>query len=258
MFKKLIKTMLIPSVILSISYSCESETSANNQESTDVHNISAARTTSEINSDLLFKITGTTSIEKISENGENQQFRLIANEKVVNNFGFNLNEISVDIQDESSSKIIKFSTSQTGLQSEISYSFSTDDSKKVIDLTSDTVVDDAYLDNERNNVKYQIALLILTKIEETSRSENGVLFKINNSENLAKKSCERTITSIRYTKSSASNHVTSATNSFIAAHPDCHRVDGVDAGCLWADYGCAATQSIECTGGGCSVGYGAL
>lgn len=127
------------------------------------------------------------------------------------------------------------------MQSEISYSFSTDDSKKVIDLTSDTVVDDAYIDNERNNVKYQIALLILTKIEETSRSENGVLFKINNSENLAKKSCERTITSIRYTKSSASNHVTSATNSFIAAHPDCHRVDGVDAGCLWADCGCAAT-----------------
>ncbi len=261
MFKKLIKAVLVPSIIMSIFYSCENEIISSSQESssTSKMNTQDKISTNEINQDLLSTITGITAIEKISNNERGQEFRLIATSKVVNNYGFDLNDLTVFLQEDINSKTIKFSTNENGLQSEIFYYFSTDsNSKKAIDLTNKQIIDETYLDDEKNNVKYQIALLVLTKIEEGNIKENGFIFNANNSNSLSKKACERTITSLRYSRSSASNHVKSATDKFIAEHPDCKRVDGVDAGCLWEDYGCVATQAISCSGGGCTQGYGQL
>lgn len=63
--------------------------------------------------------------------------------------------------------------------------------------------------------------------------------------------CRKTAVSFRTSRSSASEHVTKFANDYIKTHPDCRKIYGVDAGCLWEDYGCMATQEIECTGSSC-------
>lgn len=70
--------------------------------------------------------------------------------------------------------------------------------------------------------------------------------------------CERTIISLRTTETRAISHVNSATDEFLKEHKDCKRIYGIDSGCIWGGYGCIATQSITCTGGGCNVSYGQL
>ena len=63
--------------------------------------------------------------------------------------------------------------------------------------------------------------------------------------------CRKTVVSFRKTRSSASENVGTFAKTFIKTHPDCKLIYGVDSGCLWEDYGCFATQELECTGNSC-------
>jgi hypothetical protein len=63
--------------------------------------------------------------------------------------------------------------------------------------------------------------------------------------------CELTAVSFNTTRSRANEGVTRFSDDFIKKHKDCHKIFGVDAGCLWEDYGCVATQSIKCNGESC-------
>lgn len=116
--------------------------------------------------------------------------------------------------------------------------------------------------NSLNNIEETKLLIVLILFNEVSRSESGLLIrKGKSSSNLRTTvlaSCSRTIMALRTTKSRAMAYITSATNDFIKAHPDCKKVFGIDSGCLWGDYGCVATQELSCSGGGCDVSYGSL
>lgn len=64
-------------------------------------------------------------------------------------------------------------------------------------------------------------------------------------------SCDRTIVSIRNSKSASEHHVAEAVTDFLEDHEDCQTIYGVDTGCLWGDYICISSQSIRCSGATC-------
>jgi hypothetical protein len=70
--------------------------------------------------------------------------------------------------------------------------------------------------------------------------------------NKAYYTCTYTAASFRSSRSSATYHVNKFVNTYLSTHTDCKRLYGVDAGCLWGDYGCVATQEIECNGASCN------
>ena len=74
--------------------------------------------------------------------------------------------------------------------------------------------------------------------------------KSDNNQVLA--SCYYVASSFRYTKSSSVGHLNAFVDSYLASHKDCHKVFGVDSGCLWGDYGCVSTQEIHCHGASCN------
>jgi hypothetical protein len=113
-----------------------------------------------------------------------------------------------------------------------------------------------------NNLEETKLLTVLTLFNEVRSSDSQTLTadvkKSISTREAKSQSCDRTIMSVRSTRSSAISNATTATNTFIKAHPDCHTVYGVDSGCIFEDYGCVATQSVSCSGGGCDVSYGEL
>lgn len=50
----------------------------------------------------------------------------------------------------------------------------------------------------------------------------------------------------QYTRSAAEYELNAYVDVFLGNNTNCSRKYGVDAGCLWEDYACVATQAIEC------------
>lgn len=51
---------------------------------------------------------------------------------------------------------------------------------------------------------------------------------------------------MQYTRSAAEYELNAYVDRFLSENTNCSRKYGVDAGCLWEDYSCIATQEIEC------------
>ncbi len=187
-------------------------------------------------------------------NDSKSTYKIIASSKIVNNYEINLNEITFELTDLkndfllSLTSISNIDVLQSFPETKIKLS-----NNSIIDVNTNTIISNEELEsNEKLSVQVLVSLIIFNEIK------NPDLIK-NSDEFLSKaKACDRTIAHIGTTKSGSTAAVTTATNTFILANPDCSTVGGVDSGCIWGDYGCIATQEIHCTGGGCKVKFGKL
>lgn len=136
------------------------------------------------------------------------------------------------------------------------YKFGND--KSIVDLTNNKIVDDFYFNDTRLSTKLTLSIVLIDLLESNNFSEEMEDEFDNNYLYGRAEGCSRTITSIRYTRSSAEYHVNEATNTYLNENPGCERVYGVDSGCVWEDYGCVASQEIRCTGSGCDTVIGVL
>lgn len=209
---------------------------------------------------------GINSILETSKNTSISTFEIIAKAKIINNIEFNLNLIKLNVkEDDKNINLILL------VNEKLKYSFILDKKTKLIykSVNNRIISFENFVKDKKDETYFAIAMVLLDNIKNAgknavlnSKIENNNLSNPNNSPIGNKLSvlpegeeggCERTIMSIRTTESSAISHVNSATATYIEDHPDCKKIYGVDTGCLWGGYGCVATQSIKCTGGGCDI-----
>lgn len=112
--------------------------------------------------------------------------------------------------------------------------------------------DAASVEQLNDNQIAMLSLLTIAYLELTDKSLPR-LEKDKDAQNIKTEDykCRKTVVSFRTTRSSASENVSNFAKTFIKTHPDCRLIYGVDSGCLWEDYGCFATQELECTGNSC-------
>lgn len=200
------------------------------------------------------KSLGIVSINKAFVADTKTEYKIVANPKVVNDFNINLNDVVYEITEingEINLHLYKNLDINGNLQfPDLKFKLS---NGIIIDLQNNIQINDQELEaNDKLHLQVLISMIILNEIKNPQSNI------ANNDFQGRLKSCDRTIAAIRSSRSSATNGVNSATNRFITGHADCTRVNGVDAGCIWGDYGCVASQEIHCTGGGCDVSYGSL
>lgn len=223
--------------------------------------ISSCRNENEINRESDNSVNLVNQLDKVVENtvspdifnihsikylnGESgvYKYSIKAFDKVINNFKVNLDGVDLEVRIHNDEKIIKINNDQLGSNINIQYFFS---KEKTIDLSNGRNVNEEYLNDSKNNTKYTIASVLLHYLLKNSLE--GGDFDIKG---IFNRSCSRTITSLRYTRSSAEDHVNAATNNFIASNPSCRRIHAVSVGCLWEDFGCVAVQEISCSGRVC-------
>lgn len=184
------------------------------------------------------------------------EYRLFGISATINENKINLNDFMVKV--ENSNEGSEIFTIYTNKKEEFcSYKFN---NLEIFDIKLSKKVNNKYLEFENNNLKALIMLLIYSEIksqEFLKFSQNKIdetINEINAFESLTQRGggCNRTITLIRYTESSAIYHVQQATQTFLEDHSDCSTLYGVDSGCLWGGYGCVATQQIHCSGSTCN------
>ncbi|MFN7686579.1 MAG: hypothetical protein ACK5OP_02505 [Sphingobacteriales bacterium] len=192
---------------------------------------------------------------EIEDNGFEKIASLQGRLKTINSLPYDLNNSTFSIKYQGNQIAISLICPDGNKQSGMKYILNSLD-KSIVDATTNEKINLNDLSIEEST-SLTISLIIYNEIE------NRYAERIDLSSNsyvqaLSAGGCDRVIASIRYTRSSATDHVKTATNNFIQAHPDCFTVHGVDAGCVWGDYGCVATQEIHCNGSGCDVPYGRL
>lgn len=180
-------------------------------------------------------------------------YSIEADAKIVNNYMINLDDakLTVESLSTSSKKLIlvyKSNDSKNKLTYILNDSIYTIFKK----VGNNQIPSSNLISDTTEEIKLFICLALFNEI---SSSNADIITKQINSERVA---CSRTIISLQSTRSSATSNVTTTTDAFIKAHPDCKKEYGVDAGCVWEDYLCMATQSIICNGTGCDVPYGGL
>lgn len=202
-----------------------------------------------------YELIGISYIEKIKD--QKSTYVIHSIKKTLNGYNYNLDGLNVIVDSDPDYNRIQIipDGKENGLQEKISYIFFKKDPNKNRDLILNEIVDDNYLDDEKKTAQYIIASIILSSIDNKSFESEFVKY-----DNITEggKVCDRIIASIRISRSNAIGHLNSAVKNFLSQHSDCHTVYGVDSGCLWEDYLCVASQSIQCNGGGCDAKYGSL
>lgn len=208
----------------------------------------------ETNEDSFLQKIGVVLVSKIN-NGE---YKLYGCQKIINDTYANLENYIVKLKlDSDGYEILSLINPE---YKELDFKFAFKDCK-IIDFKTKKVVDENYLsDSDKNNLVFIISV-IYTEIKKneftkefksvTSKHFNDILIEARQDIN-TRSACNRTISSIQYTRSRTEASLILTTRNFLSSHTDCRHIYGMDSGCLWGDYGCVATQEIECSGSTCS------
>jgi len=198
--------------------------------------------------------SGIDSIVKTSATLTTKSYRIVGGIKIVNNIAIGLDSAVFTITNNTSDYTIALSKSNIGT---LTYVLDKSTKKVYRKVGSTlTLIDANFLSSNLESTRFFASITIFSDVMNSDGADCILVGQGATSKTT--QSCDRTIVSLNSSKSASVGGCSSATNTFISAHPDCHTVYGVDSGCLWGDYMCVSSQAITCNGSGCDVGYGQL